>query len=215
MAAKDTIVEEDLVLSGDSTVEYCGSSEYESDCSTDEYPSSIASGFTGDSDDSDGSSLKGSGDEEVIVIDGDNGNFANDTWRFMKEDYSTDELLDRHPFRPLGLAGHPENCIPPESKPEEYGCMFLGELIQVIVVDTIHYAWAKIAARESACPDKIHRQWVNITLEEMMAFLGLVINMSLIHKGDVREYWSSNPSQVTLFFRVVLHRDRFLGILYN
>ena len=92
--------------------------------------------------------------------------------------------------------------------------MFLGELIQVIVVDTNHDARAKIAARESACPDKLHRQWVNVTLEEMMAFLGLVINMNLIHKDDAREYWSSNLSQVTPFLRVVFHKDRFLE-MYN
>ena len=77
--------------------------------------------------------------------------------------------------------------------------MFLSELIQVIVVDTNNYARASIAARESAHPDKIHHQWVDIMLEEMMAFLGLVINMNLIHKGDVREYWSSNLSQVIPF----------------
>ena len=70
MATKHTIIKEDLVLSGDSTVEYGSSaSGYESDCSTDEYPSSIASRSTGDSDDSDGSSLEGPGDEEVIEID--------------------------------------------------------------------------------------------------------------------------------------------------
>ena len=104
-------------------------------------------------------------------MDRDNGNFANDTWRFMEEDNSTDELLDRYPFSPslprlqdgddpfipLGVAGHPKNCI----HPEEYVCMFLGELLQVIVVDTNHYARAKIAARES---DKIHRTWVDVTL---------------------------------------------------
>ena len=55
MATKHTIDEEDLVLSGDSAVEYGGSSsECESDCSTDKYPSSITYGSTGDSDDSDG-----------------------------------------------------------------------------------------------------------------------------------------------------------------
>ena len=58
-----------LVLSGDSTGEYGGSSEYESDGSTDEYPSSIASRSKGDSNDSDGSSHEGSGDEEVIELD--------------------------------------------------------------------------------------------------------------------------------------------------
>ena len=45
-----------------------------------------------------------------------------------------------------------------------------------------------------------------------MAFLGLMVNMSLIHKGDVREYWSINPSQETPFFREVFHGDRFLEI---
>ena len=47
-------------------------------------------------------------------------------------------------------------------------------------------------------------------LEEMMAFRGLVVNMNLIHKCDVREFRSTNPSQGTPFFREVLHRDRFL-----
>ena len=63
-------IAEYLLLSCDSTVEYgYSSSEYESDCSTDEFPSSIASRSTGDSSGSDGSSLEGSGDEEVIEID--------------------------------------------------------------------------------------------------------------------------------------------------
>ena len=108
-------------------------SEYKSDCSTDEYPISVTSRSTGDSGDSDCSSLEGSGDEEVIEKDGDDGNFANDTRRFTEEDYSTDKLLDRYPFSPLGVAGHLKNCISPRSKPEEYVHMFLGELIQVIV----------------------------------------------------------------------------------
>ena len=123
----------------------------------------------------------------------------------------TDKVLDRYPFSPIGVASHPKNCILPKSKPEEYVCMFLGKLIQVIV-DTNHDARAKIAARESACPDKIHHPWVDVTLEEMMAFLGLVINMSLIHKGDVREFWSNDVSWETPFFRVVFHRDRFFEI---
>ena len=46
MATKHIIDEEDFGLSGNSTVEYGGTSEYESDCSTDEYPSSIASRST-------------------------------------------------------------------------------------------------------------------------------------------------------------------------
>ena len=73
--------------------------------------------------------------------------------------------------------------------------MFPGELIQVIVVDNNHYARAKIAARESGCPDKIHRPWVDITLEEMMAWA--------CDKQPLRWLLSD------------FHRDRFLEILYN
>ena len=32
----------------------------------------------------------------------------------MEADYSSDELLDRYPFSPLGVADHPKNCIPPD-----------------------------------------------------------------------------------------------------
>ena len=86
MAVNFVCGKEDLLLSGDSTVEYGGSSsDCENDCSIDEFPSSIASGSTGDSDDSDGSSVEGSDDEEVIETDGDDGNFVNDTWRFIRQ----------------------------------------------------------------------------------------------------------------------------------
>ena len=50
-----------------------------------------------------------------------------------------------------------------------------------------------------ACPDNNHRAWVDITLEEMKAFLGLAVNMSLTRKGDVKEYWSLNPSGFSFF----------------
>ena len=39
--------------------------------------------------------------------------------------------------------------------------------------------------------------------------------MSLTGKGDVKEYWSLNPSQAFPFFRQVFTRDRFLDILYS
>ena len=29
----------------------------------------------------------------------------------MENDYTADKLLDRYPFHPSGVAGHPRNCI--------------------------------------------------------------------------------------------------------
>ena len=104
--------EEVMDLSGDSTVGYCGSSmEYESDVSSD--PSSLTSESTGDSDDSYGSSVEVSDTEEEIESDGDDGNLSSDTWTFVDDDCAADDLLNRYPFRPPGVAGRPRNCIPP------------------------------------------------------------------------------------------------------
>ena len=72
----------------------------------------------GDSDNSDGSSVDGSCTEE-IVTEGDDGNYDNDSWKCTGEDCSADELLDRYTFSPPAVGGHPRNCIPPDSRPEE------------------------------------------------------------------------------------------------
>ena len=83
MASKD-IVEEEMELSGESTVEYLGSSmEYESDGSS-EFPSTAMSSSEGDSDDSDGLSVDGSGTEEILT--GDDGNYDNDSWKCTGDD---------------------------------------------------------------------------------------------------------------------------------
>ena len=171
--ASNVIVEEEMELSGDSTVEYLGSSmEYESDGSS-EYPSSVMSSSEGDSGDSNGLSVDGSGTEE-IVTEGDDGNYDNDSWKCTGEDCSADKLLDRNTFSPPAVGGHPRNCIPPDSRPEEYVCMFLGVLLEEIVVDTNIYGRRKFSLK-STCPDNNHRAWVDITLEEMKAFLGLAV----------------------------------------
>ena len=147
--------EEVMDLSGDSTVGYCGSSmEYESDVSSD--PSSVTSESTGDSDDSYGSSVEVSDTEEEIESDGDDGNFSSDTWTFVDDDCAAAELLNRYPFRPPGVAGRLRNCIPPESKPEEYVYMFLGVFLQELVDDTNIYGRRKFTPN-AACPDNNHR----------------------------------------------------------
>ena len=194
--ASNIIVEEEMGLPDDSTVEYLESSmEYES-AGGSEYPSSVMSSSDGDSDDSDGLSVDGSGTEE-IVTDRDDGNYDNDSWKCTGEDCSADTLLDRYAFSPSAVGGLPRNCIPPDSRPEEYVCMFLGVLPEEIVVDTNIYGRRKFSSK-SACPDN-HHAWVDITLEEMKAFLGLVVKMSLTRKGDMKEYWSLNPSQAFPF----------------
>ena len=93
-------------------------------------------------------------------------NYDNDSWKCTGEDCSADELLDRYTFSPPAVDGHPRNCIPPDSRPKEYVCMFLGVLLEEIVVDTNIYGRRKFSLK-SACFDNNHCAWVGITLEEM------------------------------------------------
>ena len=89
--------------------------------------------------------------------------------------------------------------------PEEYVCMFLVVLLEEIVVGTKIYGRRKFSLK-SACPDNNrHASWVDITLEEMKAFLGLAVNMSLTRKGDVKEYWSLKPFSGFSFFQASLY----------
>ena len=159
----------------------------------------------GDSDDSDHIA--------EIVTEGDDGNYDNDSWKCTGEDCSADKLLDHYTFSPPAVGGHPRNCIPTDSRPEEYVCMFLG-VLEEIFVDTNIYGRRKFSLK-SACPDNNHCARVDITLEEMKAFFGLAVNMSITRKGDVKEYWSLNPFQAFPFFRQVFTRNRFLDILYS
>ena len=91
--------------------------------------------------------------------------------------------------------------------------MFLG-VLEEIVVDTNIYGRRKFSLK-SAYPDNNHRAWVDITLEEMKAFLGLDVNTNLTRKGDVKEYWSLNPSQAFPFFSGKSLLETFLDILYS
>ena len=91
--------------------------------------------------------------------------------------------------------------------------MFLGVFLQELVDDTNIYGRRKFTPN-AACPDNNHRAWVGVTLEEMKAFLGFAVNMSLTYKGDVKQYWSTNPTQTMPIFRHVFTRDRFLDIMH-
>ena len=66
------------------------------------------------------------------------------------------------------VGGHPRNCSPPDSRPEEYVCMFICVLLEELVVDTM--------VGENFL---LNLPVLTITLKEMKAFLHLAVNMSL------------------------------------
>ena len=50
-------------------------------------------------------------------------------------------------------------------------------------------------------------------LHIMYSFLSLTINMPLVYKGDLKDYWSTNPLIRIEIFSKVMSRDRYLVLL--
>ena len=51
-----------------------------------------------------------------------------------------------------------------------------------------------------------------ITIDELMAFIGLVIAMGVVCLPDYRDYWSTDPLFSNIWFRSVMSRDHFCEI---
>ena len=84
---------------------------------------------------------------------------------------------------------------------------------QYILQTTNSYAAARL---HSVPPTRrsVFRNWKNITLIEMKAFVGLIIQMGLAHLSDIKDYWSTHVTLNFPFFRSVFSRDRFLQIFW-
>lgn len=57
-------------------------------------------------------------------------------------------------------------------------------------------------------------RWRDITLPEIKAFIGIIINMGMVQLTDIKDYWSTHLTLNLPFFRTVFPRDRFLGIYW-
>jgi hypothetical protein len=53
-----------------------------------------------------------------------------------------------------------------------------------------------------------------VSVPEMKAFLGLIINMGLIPLPGIKDYWSSERKTQMKFFGDIMSRDHFLQIFW-
>ena len=111
--------------------------------------------------------------KEAVVRD--NGNYNDGTWKCLKKYYPADKLLD------CSTSVHhcPRNCIPPVSKLENV----FGEHLLLI---SNCYAREK-TARGASLTNNNRCTWNDATMEEIKVFLGLILNMTLTIKDDVKE----------------------------
>ena len=60
----------------------------------------------------------------------------------------------------------------------------------------------------------IFRNWRDITLTEIRAFVGVILQMGLVQLSDIKDYWATHFTLNLPFFRSVFSRDRFLQIFW-
>jgi hypothetical protein len=90
----------------------------------------------------------------------------------------------------------PVNCVTPL---QFFMLFFTSEMIKKITAETNAYAKQKIASKTVSC-FSIWHEWYDVVEEEMLAFLGLNINMGVIHLPYVKEYWSQEYECRVPFF---------------
>ncbi|XP_054711133.1 piggyBac transposable element-derived protein 4-like [Uloborus diversus] len=97
-----------------------------------------------------------------------------------------------------------------------FNLFFDERLLDIIVNETNAFAQKIIEKKQSESEPStscLIKPFQNITVDELMIFLSLVILMSIIRKPNLKMYFSTNTMLLTPFFSMAMARNRFLDIL--
>ncbi|GFN91337.1 PiggyBac transposable element-derived protein 4 [Plakobranchus ocellatus] len=87
--------------------------------------------------------------------------------------------------------------------------MVMDEMVLSMVTETNRYATQTLAHKELSPNSRFHR-WMEVTLEEMWAFLGLIVSMGLIVIDYLEDYWSMDAMYKLPFYTAVMNKDKIL-----
>ena len=90
---------------------------------------------------------------------------------------------------------------------QAFKLFFDDTLLDLLLVETNQY-------HAQFFKDKPDATWVDVGKEEMMAFLGLVLAMALVHLPELSDYRSTESISNIPWFSGVMLRNRFQAILH-
>ncbi|XP_066451236.1 protein lin-9 homolog isoform X3 [Eleutherodactylus coqui] len=148
-----------------------------------------------------------------------------------------EELLRRHPRTTVKAASDTSDgtWIPPPENYESQNPKFTGrsgikfdtsglrkidffkfyftdDFIELMVAQTNLYAKQFLAQNPTSVYAQ-HRGWTPVNTMEMEKFWGLLLNMGLLKKPSIGDYWSSDTLYHILLFHMTMSRMRFEAIL--
>jgi hypothetical protein len=83
-------------------------------------------------------------------------------------------------------------------------------VLKFLVDSTNAYANIKVPQFTRRC--SLYRTWTPVTVEEMMAFIALILNMGITRLSKIEDYWRSDIVSRIPFFPSVFSRDCFFQI---
>nr|XP_003707254.1 PREDICTED: piggyBac transposable element-derived protein 4-like [Megachile rotundata] len=90
---------------------------------------------------------------------------------------------------------------------------FTDILMDQIIKETNKYARKKINEKQLAS-NSIWHSWFDVTREEFMAFIGVILNMRTMPLPNIAEYWSTRSNSRIPFYSQTFTRDRFRQIFW-
>ena len=107
-------------------------------------------------------------------------NQNNDDQWIQIADQASDIIPTAIDFSPINTPG-PVDCVSKDSKPHEYFLHLFGEeFLNNVIADTNLYTERKIRLKSNLGSSSQFRKWKPTNRKELLAFLGLTINMGLI-----------------------------------
>jgi len=102
-----------------------------------------------------------------------------------------------------------------DSKPVDiFLSLVTPQIIELITDETNRYARQFLELNQhSLKPHSKFRKWTSTDPTEMRKFIGLLLNMGLVRKPSVEDYWSTDPVLATPVVSSVMPRDRFEALM--
>ena len=115
-------------------------------------------------------------------------------------------------FQPKADPGPKVSLRKQDPRPLDFFKLFIPvTLVQHIVTETNRYAKAFLdRKKETLRPNSRFRKWKDTTENEMWAFFGVIIAMSIVRVPNIQDYWSDDPVLQVPFVKSIMKRDQFL-----
>ena len=139
-------------------------------------------------------------DEQDDVVGG------QDDWSPWR---SRDADLQKYPFTVPNSGAHVHQS--PNNELDALQRFLTDELLQEFVSATNAFASIKLHGRNFSNASIWH-MWQDVTLVEFKAYLGVILNMAINDKPDIKTYFSRDWIESYPFFQDVFSRRRFLEI---